>query len=60
MNPLFHEAAQMAQLGWLMGVTTVLFLLAFMGWTAWAFAPSRRAEMDRASRLPFEPDGADA
>lgn len=54
MEHVLKEAASSAQYGWMLGITTALFLLAFVGWTAWAWAPSHRDAMDRASRMPFD------
>jgi cbb3-type cytochrome oxidase subunit 3 len=59
MNPIFREAAETARLGWLMGLMTALFLGCFALWIWWAFAPSRRARMEEASRMPFS-DGGDS
>jgi cbb3-type cytochrome oxidase subunit 3 len=39
-------------------VALVLFLIAFVAIVIRVFLPSRKSEMDRASRLPLEPDGA--
>lgn len=52
MSQLLHGAH--TDLGWLMGLTTVFFICGMVGWTLWAFAPSRREAMERASRIPFE------
>ncbi len=49
-------AAQSTDLGWLMGVMTVVFLGVFVGWAIWAFMPSRRAAMEAAANLPLEGD----
>jgi cytochrome c oxidase cbb3-type subunit IV len=38
-------------------VALVLFLAVFVGVVAWVYWPTRRQEMDRASRLPLEDDG---
>lgn len=54
MNPLFHAASDSARLGILMGATTVLFLAVTLGWAAWAWWPSRRAQMERYGRLPLD------
>ena len=54
MNPLFREAAESVQLGWLLGTTTVLFLAAFLFWT-----DKHKTRWEAASRLPFN-DGGDA
>ena len=53
MNPLFREAALLAQGGWIMGVMTVVFLACFVGWSWWAYAAHNRSRMDEAARLPF-------
>jgi len=58
MNPLLKEAASSVQLGWLLGAMTIVFLVAFLGWAWWAYAPSRRAIMQEHGRIPFE-EGAD-
>lgn len=57
MNPVFSAASQAAQLGWVMGLTTLLFMTCFVGWTVWAWRPSKRADMEAAAHLPFD-DGA--
>ena len=57
MNPLIAEAAGSVQLGWLLGAMTVVFLVAFLGWTWWAYAPSRRQLMEEYGRIPFEEGG---
>jgi cbb3-type cytochrome oxidase subunit 3 len=41
-------------------VAMLLFLAAFLVIAVRTFWPSRRQEMDEASRLPLEDDGADA
>ena len=57
MNPLFSEAANTVQGGWMMGVMTALFLVFFIGWVVWAYHPGRKAEMDEASMMPFSEGG---
>lgn len=52
MSQIMHGAT--SDLGWLMGLTTVMFVTCMVGWTVWTFAPSRRQLMDEASRLPLE------
>lgn len=54
MNPVLAEAAGNVQLGWLLGLMTIVFLIAFLGWTWWAFAPSRRARMEEYARMPLD------
>ena len=59
MNPLIREAAQSVQMGWLMGIMTVVFFGVFLFWVWYAYAPAHRADMDEASRMPLE-NGGDA
>ncbi|MBW1880099.1 MAG: cbb3-type cytochrome c oxidase subunit 3 [Deltaproteobacteria bacterium] len=54
MNPVFQAAAEANDLGWLMGVTTILFILSFLGWVWWAYSPSRKAHFEEAGRIPFD------
>ena len=54
MNPVVEMAAGSVELGWLLGVMTVVFLGVFLGWTWWAYAPSRKERMDRYARIPFD------
>lgn len=54
MNPVVQAAAESVQLGWLLGVMTVVFFAVFLAWTWWAYAPSRREKMERYGRIPFE------
>ncbi|GDX81394.1 hypothetical protein LBMAG42_32050 [Deltaproteobacteria bacterium] len=49
-------AAQSTELGWLLGVMTIVFASVFVGWAVWAFLPSRRAAMEAAANLPLEGD----
>lgn len=58
MNPLIREAADSVGLTWLMGLMTAVFLIFFLAWTWWAYAPHRREAMDEAALLPFD-DGGD-
>lgn len=53
-----HQIAEMVAGGELLGVMTCLFLLAFIGWTWWAYAPSNREAMERHGRIPLD-DGDD-
>jgi cbb3-type cytochrome oxidase subunit 3 len=55
-NPLYKEAAQYVEYGWLMGVTTVLFLACFVGWTWWAYSSHNRERMEAAARMPLSED----
>lgn len=58
MNSVLHQGAEVAQMGWLLGLTTLMFLTMMVGWTAWAFAPGRKEMLERAGRIPLE--GGDA
>ncbi len=51
---VLKEGATMVQLGWTMGVMTVVFMGAMIGWIAWVWSPSRRAAMEEAANMPFE------
>ncbi|MEZ4415523.1 MAG: cbb3-type cytochrome c oxidase subunit 3 [Gemmatimonadota bacterium] len=57
MNPLIQEAAGSVELGWLLGVMTVVFFAFFLAWTYWAFAPSHRRRMEEYARMPFDEGG---
>ena len=54
MNPVVRAAAESVELGWLLGAMTIVFLVAFLGWTWWAYAPSRKALMEEYARIPFD------
>ena len=51
---VLKEGASMAQLGWLMGAMTVVFMAAMVGWIVWTWWPSRKGELDEAARMPLE------
>jgi len=40
------------------GIVTAILLACFIAGTAWAFSARRRAEFDRAARLPLEESAA--
>lgn len=58
MNPLLNEASNSVQGGGLLGLMTALFLLTFLYWMWYAYAPSHRERMEEAGRMPFEDDNA--
>ncbi|MCB9664202.1 MAG: cbb3-type cytochrome c oxidase subunit 3 [Alphaproteobacteria bacterium] len=61
LNPVFRMAAERHDLQILGIVSTMLFVVAFLGWTWFAYAPSHRARWEAAARLPLEDDaGGDA
>lgn len=55
-----HQIAEMVAGGELLGIMTALFLLAFIGWTVWAWAPRNREAMERYGRIPLDDGDADA
>ena len=57
MNTVTRAAAETVQMGWMLGVMTVLFLAFFVGWTVWAYSPRRKAQLEEAARLPFMDGG---
>ncbi len=59
MNTLFKQAADSVTLGWLLGVTTVGFIAAFVFWTWWALTSRNRNRWEADSRLPLN-DGEDS
>ncbi len=54
MNVVLQQAAGLAQQGWLLGLTTVLFMSIFVGWVAWLWSPGRGVELDAVSRRALE------
>ncbi len=58
MNPLFEAARETMTpgAGVLMGVMTLLFMAIFLGWFAYAYAPSRREQMAAFGEIPFDED----
>ncbi len=59
MNPLIREASQAIGQGWLAGILTILFMVAFFAWVWYAYAPANRKKFEAAAKLPFE-DGGDS
>ena len=51
-----HQIAELVAGGEVLGVMTALFLLAFIGWTVWAYRPANRDAMERYGRIPFDGD----
>jgi len=58
-NPLLREAAGAVQLGWVLGVMTVVFFAVFLAWIWYAWSPANRAAMEEARQMPFT-EGGDA
>lgn len=59
MNDVFRTAAQHVSHGWVLGVTTVLFVAVFAFWAWYALRPAHKQMLDDAARLPLN-DGGDA
>ncbi len=51
---VLRMGAETAQLGSLMGGTTVVFVAFMVAWTAWAWWPGRREQLEAAGRIPLE------
>lgn len=45
-------------LGTLMGLVTLVFLVVFLGIVAWAYSSRRHPDFDEAARLPFNEDAS--
>jgi cbb3-type cytochrome oxidase subunit 3 len=58
-NPVLQAAAESVRLGWLLGLTTVVFVVWFVGWTVWAYLPRNKQMMEEAARMPLM-DGGDS
>jgi len=54
MNPVYTAASASTDLGWVLGLTTALFLAAFTGWILYALAPANAATFRAAARLPLD------
>jgi cbb3-type cytochrome oxidase subunit 3 len=52
-NPVINMAAESVTLGWLLGIMTVFFLVAFLGWVWWAYTPRHKEMLEKAAMLPF-------
>jgi len=53
MNQVLHAGAATVQHGWLLGLTTVVFLVCFAGWTWWAFSARNAQRHNEAALLPL-------
>ena len=53
---VLHQIASSVGMGEVLGLTTLLFLIAFVGWTVWAWAPSNKLRMEQAARIPLDED----
>lgn len=51
---VLKEGAAMAQMGWIMGVMTIIFTAIMVAWILWTWWPGHRAALEAASMLPFD------
>lgn len=56
MTDVLTAVGSNAELGWLAGIMTAVFLFFFFGWAAWAWWPGNRRLMESASRMPLDED----
>lgn len=54
LNPVIRAAAENTQMGWLLAVTTVFFMVAFLGWIWVAYNPANRERWEQAGRMPLD------
>ncbi len=54
MNHVLNSA--IVEYAWIMGVTTLLFIACFVGWTLWAYSSANRERMKEAAQLPLLED----
>jgi cbb3-type cytochrome oxidase subunit 3 len=57
MNHVLAEGVKSVQFGWLLGVTTAVFLGSFLFWIWWAWADRNKARWEADSRLPLNDGG---
>ncbi|HTS89098.1 MAG TPA: hypothetical protein VMG41_11450 [Gemmatimonadales bacterium] len=57
MNHVLTAAAESVRLGWLLGVTTAVFLAGFLFWIWWAWSAQNKARWEADSRLPLNDGG---
>lgn len=51
---VLKAGAATAQMGWLMGVMTIVFATTMVAWIVWTWWPGHRAALEAASRLPLD------
>lgn len=54
MNTVLAQGAATAQWGEVSGVSTLVFLLCFVGWVVYLWSPSQKQSLDQAARLPLD------
>ncbi len=58
MNHVLSQAGVIIEHTWLLGVTTLVFIACFVGWSWWAYSSRNRERMDEAARMPLLEDDA--
>jgi len=53
LNPVFQAASENTDMGWLLGLNTVFFLTAFVGWIWWVYRPDHTAALEAAGMIPL-------
>lgn len=56
MNQVLREGASTADGGLMLGITTIAFMMVFLGYALWVLSSRSRAELDAAAQLPLEDD----
>ena len=54
MNTLLQAARESVQMGWLLGLMTIVFFVFFLAWCWWTWHPANRELMEEAARMPFD------
>lgn len=57
MNQVLQAAAAQVNLGWVLGVMTIVFFACFVGFSVWAFLPRNRARFEEDARMPLTDGG---
>jgi cbb3-type cytochrome oxidase subunit 3 len=55
MSQLFDPGTD---LSWLGSLLTTTFMLTFLAWVWWAYAPSRRAQHEATGRMPLDEEAS--
>ncbi len=58
MNHILAQTAGALDNIWVGAATTLLFVVLFIAWTAWAYSSRNRERMERAARMPLAEDDA--
>jgi cbb3-type cytochrome oxidase subunit 3 len=58
MNPMTQTVAEQAAGGSLAGLSTLVFILLFAGWTWWAINPANKRQHEASGMIPLLDDEA--